>query len=144
MEKRITVHNSTAMPIYVGSSMVPAGETRDFPESSVPPHLRPAADEAPAVEDAVTDPVADLQMMGLKDILPALADLSDDDLAQLEAIEQAQDAPRKTLTSAIAEEKLKRASAIGTAASANDTGVAGADVNDAPAAALAPAAGTEG
>lgn len=39
--KRIMVHNPTGCPIYVGASMVPAGESRDFPEDQVPEHLRP-------------------------------------------------------------------------------------------------------
>lgn len=110
MEKRVTVHNPTSMPIYVGSNMVPAGETIDFPESQVPPHLRPRHDEevaAPAEKEQ--DLIADLQKLAVKEILIALPDLSAEDLSRLEALEHAAEKPRKSLEHAIAEEKLKRA-----------------------------------
>lgn len=108
MEKRIPVTNNTAMPIYVGSYTVPPGETRDFPESQVPPHLLPAepAAEAPAPPP---DVVAQLLGGGVRDITAVLADLPDDVLAQAEAAEAAGKA-RKTVIEAIAAEKLKRAS----------------------------------
>lgn len=112
MEKRITVHNPTAMPIYVGSNMIPPGETRDFAESTVPPHLRPQeAAEEPAAEEPALDLIANLQKLSIKDIVTALADLSTEDLARLEELENADGSPRKGLMTALVEEKLKRAAA---------------------------------
>jgi hypothetical protein len=110
MEKRISVHNPTAMPIYVGSNMVPAGETRDFPESLVPPHLRPQAAPELAAEPE-SDPVAELLALSVKDIVSGFDALTDEDLARLGALENADDTPRKSLVSAITEEQLKRAAA---------------------------------
>lgn len=111
MEKRITVHNPTAMPIYVGSNMVPPGETRDFPESTVPPHLRPQDDAAPADAPAASDPLADLLGGTVKAIVAALPTLPNENIARLEALESAAESPRKGLMAALAEEKLKRAAA---------------------------------
>lgn len=111
MEKRIPVTNNTAMPLYVGSNLVPPGETRDFPESQVPPHLRPA-EEATPEEETQTDPLAELLAGSVKDIAEQIGDLSDEDLARLGDLEQLKgDTARKTLLSAIAEETLKRAEA---------------------------------
>lgn len=55
--KRVMVHNNTNCPIYVGASMIPAGESRDFPEDQVPEHLRPqetVVASEPAVETLET------------------------------------------------------------------------------------------
>lgn len=109
MEKRISVHNPTGMPIYVGSNMVPAGETRDFPESLVPPHLRPQPDSKPAADEAALDLIADLQKLSVKEVVSALPGLSADDMARLEELEKADGSPRKGVMNAITEEKLKRA-----------------------------------
>lgn len=117
MEKRIPVSNNTQMPIYVGSNMVPPGETRDFPESQVPPHLRPVAqvaETAPAPGND-GDPLLELLDKPIKEITPLLAALTDDELTRLEAAENA-GKTRSTLIAAIAEEKLQRA-AGGTAGS---------------------------
>ncbi|MEW6647198.1 MAG: hypothetical protein AB1450_08375 [Pseudomonadota bacterium] len=117
MEKRIPVSNNTQMPIYVGSNMVPPGETRDFPESQVPPHLRPAAhvaETAPAPGND-GDPLLELLDKPIKEITPLLTALTDDELTRLEVAENA-GKTRSTLIAAIAEEKLKRA-AGGTAGS---------------------------
>lgn len=114
-EKRIVVTNTTAMPLYVGSEMVPPGETRDFAESSVPPHLRPApaAPEAPA---PVSDPIADLLDQPVKAIAAAIAERGELGVptipdAQLAALKTSEESGknRSTLLAAIAEETLKRA-----------------------------------
>lgn len=98
MEKRISIANTTAMPIYVGSHMVPPGETRDFPESLVPPHLRPASvEEAPVVAD---DPLVALLDENIKTIQAKLPDLADADIARLLEIES-DGQSRKTLVEAL-------------------------------------------
>lgn len=113
-EKRIVVHNPSAMLLYVGSEVVPPGETRDFPESQVPAHLRSAA--APTAPEPVADPLADLLNHPVKAIAAALAErsdlgvpvVSDEQLAALKAAEEA-GKNRSTLLAAIAEETLRRA-----------------------------------
>lgn len=105
---RIPVHNNTAMPMYVGANLVPPGETRDFEEHQVPAHLRPAA--APAEpEEAPPSTAEALQASSAKDVIAALANLSDEHLTELEALEQAAEKPRKTVIDAIAAEALNRA-----------------------------------
>ncbi|MDP1674844.1 MAG: hypothetical protein Q8L65_17245 [Burkholderiales bacterium] len=100
MEK-IPVTNSTQMPIYVGATMIPAGETRHFDLADVPHHLRPAAVEAESAPEA-SDPVADLQKKPLKEIRAALNSLSGSDLQRLSELESAAKSPRKSLLEEIA------------------------------------------
>lgn len=119
MEKRIPVINNTSMSIYVGSNIVPPGETRDFPESQVPMHLRLAdAESNPAETEAniqPEDPLVELLRHKIADVEAALPGLSDTDLERLGELEQLNDNPRKGVLSAIGEEILKRAEAKGNA-----------------------------
>lgn len=117
MEKRIPVINNTNMSIYVGSNIVPPGETRDFPESQVPMHLRPADADSNAAETEPDiqpeDPLAELLRHKIADVEAALPSLSDADVERLGELEQLDDNPRKGVLSAIGEEVLKRAEAKG-------------------------------
>lgn len=110
----IPVTNNTAMPIYVGAEMVPAGETRLFHEWLVPEHLKPAP-EAPAeaaAEDAPPDVVAELSEKPAKDVIAGIEALTDEQLERLGDLEQARgDKVRTTVLAAIAEANLKRAEA---------------------------------
>lgn len=102
---KIAVHNPTGMPLYVGATMVPAGETRHFDEQDVPLHLRPA-DEAPSAQDEDPfNPLAALLEGTTREIVAALPDMSAEDIRQLEALEQLGQA-RKGVLSAIAEALL--------------------------------------
>lgn len=113
MSKKVSVTNSNAMPIYVGAQMIPAGETRHFDEDQVPENLRPVPEEAAPIA-APLDGMQALSEGKVSDITAALPSLSDADLERLGEIEQTKgDAARKTLLSAIAEETIKRAEAIG-------------------------------
>ena len=107
MEKRIPVTNNTKMNLYVGSNIVPPGETRDFPESQVPHHLRPATVEEEKVE-VIKDLLVELLLANVKDVTAALAGMATADVERLGELEQAGQ-NRKTLLSAIAEELLNRA-----------------------------------
>lgn len=110
---KVAVTNINAMPIYVGGQMIPAGETRHFDEDQVPENLRPPKEEAEP-EAAPMDPMQALAEGKVSDITAALPALNDADLEHLGEIEQAKgDAARKTLLSAIAEETIKRAEALG-------------------------------
>jgi hypothetical protein len=109
--ERIPVRNDTAMPIYVGAHMVPPGETGLFFPDQVPPHLRPVPD-VPVVEAEPVDAVAELfKGKGkAKDIIAALPELSNEQLDQLAALEQARGAEaRSTVLGAISELVLQRA-----------------------------------
>lgn len=107
----IPVTNNTAMPIYVGAEMVPAGETRLFHESQVPEHLRPAAEPQPADEaPAQPDAVAELADKPAKDVIAGLETLTTEQLERLGELEQAKgDKARSTVLAAVSELILKRA-----------------------------------
>lgn len=105
---RIPVHNNTAMPMYVGSEMVPPGETRHFEESQVPLHLRPAKAE-PVAEVIVEDPIQALSEKPAKDIIAAIPGLGVEQLEKLGDIEQLREKPRSTVLAAISEALLTRA-----------------------------------
>ncbi len=112
---RINVTNPTGMPIYVGSVMIPAGETRQFEENDVPLHLRPkAAAPAPQPKAPPPDPLAELAAKSAKDVIAALPELAPEQLTALEKLENERKdgdkpAPRKTVLEAIGAEILKRA-----------------------------------
>ena len=62
MQDRIPIHNTSTRPMYVGSTLIPAGETKLFLLQDLPPHLRPGAVEASAPADAnASAPEGDLQ-----------------------------------------------------------------------------------
>lgn len=107
---KIPVSNTTAMPIYVGAAMIPAGETRHFDEEDVPAHLRPVPE---AIEPAApTDPLLELLEGNVASITAALTELSDADLARLEQAEHDGKA-RKGVLVAISEVRLQRAAMDG-------------------------------
>jgi hypothetical protein len=108
MEKRISVSNNTKMNLYVGSNIVPPGETRDFPESQVPHHLRPQ-EESPAKEPAApADPLAELLKGTVKEVVAVLKGMPLADIEKLGELEQAGQA-RKGVLSAIADIQLTHA-----------------------------------
>jgi hypothetical protein len=110
MNERIPVHNPTQMPIYVGATMIPAGETRHFDLEDVPHHLRPAVEAAPDAEPApAADLVADLRKKPIKDVLDGVEVLNDADLQRLIDLETADEKPRKSLLTELGELQLKRA-----------------------------------
>jgi len=104
---KIPVTNNTAMSIYVGSAMIPAGETRHFEEHEVPHHLRPKAEAAP-VEQPVEDPLGELLKGNVQSVVEALDALSSDDIERLGELEQAGQA-RKGVLNAIADIQLSHA-----------------------------------
>jgi hypothetical protein len=103
------VTNDGPNVMFAGGLMIPPGEGREIDSE-------PTSDEAAAAAPAeqLADPDAnflDLLAQPLKDIVPLLAEASDETLAALERLEQVHDTPRKGLLGPIAEEKLKRAQA---------------------------------
>lgn len=104
--------NDTNAPKIMGGKWVPAGEGREVDDTCMP------AGEGPAPAAAEGAPVGDLDANlramlepGVKQIVPLLADASDETLAGLARLENATEAPRKTLLAAIAEQQLNRAQA---------------------------------
>lgn len=110
---KIAVTNTTQCPIYCGSLMIPAGETREVEEHFVPDHLKPAAPPPPA-STAPADPLAELSTMPVKQIVAQIPSLTVAQLETLGELEQAKgDKARKSLLEPIAEELLKRAEGDG-------------------------------
>ncbi len=110
MNKHFPVSNNTAVPMYVGTAMIPPGETRHFALELLPPELRPV-EPAPAAAVPV-DPLAELSAQSVKAIVEQLPALSDLDLDRLGEMEQQKGGEaRKKLLSAIAEAQLQRAEA---------------------------------
>lgn len=96
--------NHGTAPIYVGAVLVRPGETRN-----VDPRYIPGA----VVESAATPPPESKTIEAFlagsaKDVIAALAGLSDADLALAEAAETA-DKARKSVLAEMAELKIKRA-----------------------------------
>jgi hypothetical protein len=115
MDNEIPVHNPGPGVMFVGVTMIPAGETRVFPRHHVPEHLLPGdavEDAPPPVDDRPAHVIEGerLAQLTVEQIMAELPTMPSEVLASLEAAEQAGKA-RKTLLAAIGEEVLKRASA---------------------------------
>lgn len=109
MEKRIWVHNKTNTNLHVGSDIVPPGESKDFPESRVPHHLRPAEQKKEQPAAPVADPLAELLKGTVKDVTAEFPGMSTADIERLGELEQLGQ-QRKGILSAVAELLLIRAS----------------------------------
>jgi len=108
---KIPVTNNSAMSIYVGSAVIPPGETRHFELEDVPLHLQPAPVEEVAVE-VEADPLAELLEGNVTSVVAALDDMTLADIERMGDLEQAGQA-RKGVLSAVAEALLARAEAAG-------------------------------
>mgnify|MGYP000393750727 CR=1 FL=1 len=108
MNEKVPVTNNTAMPIYVGSHMIPPGETRHFDAAAVPEHLKPAP-VAPVAEVVVEDPIAALSDKPAKEVIAAIPELGVEALEKLGDLEQLKEKPRSTVLAAISEALLSRA-----------------------------------
>jgi hypothetical protein len=106
--KKVPVTNNTQMPIYVGTTMIPAGETMHFDERDVPAHLLPPKAAEPAPE-APADPLEERLAKPVQAIVAEFGNLSTDQVEKLGDMERKADKPRKSLLAAIDEEVLNRA-----------------------------------
>lgn len=123
----IPVTNNGKNMLECGGHLIPPGETRILPAHHVPAHLRPDA-PAPAPEPKA-DPLLSLLDETVGDIVASFAALSDEELARLEAAEEA-GKTRKSLMAAFAEETMRRANdraGAGDGAPSGDGGGAGED-----------------
>jgi hypothetical protein len=120
---RVFLFNDTNAPKLMGGKLVPPGEGREVDEVHMPPGEGADAlgellaggqedDAEAAAREAAAQRLKNLQDLlanPLTQILPGLAEHSDETLAELAAIEGEHDTPRKTLLDAIAGLQLKRA-----------------------------------
>lgn len=123
MAKRY-IANDTKNVLFIGGTMIPAGEGREVDEQFLPPADNPEAVADGGAGDGAGDGkgleldldaarlaanLADLLKQPVKKLVPALKEASDDTLAALASAEQASETPRVTLLNAIAELQLWRA-----------------------------------
>lgn len=103
---QIAYYNDKPYPVHVGGKMILPGHCREVDAAAV--QIPVATAEAAGPEQG--DSVLDLLDGSVKDITAALPGLSEADLDQLEAAEQA-GKTRKSLLEALAAERLRRAQA---------------------------------
>lgn len=129
MAKRY-LSNDTDRTIFVGGIMIAPGEGREIDEAFLPP--ADAGDQAGAAPpaDGDTPPgaaqlaanIADLLKQPIKQLVPMLAEASDETLAALHTAETASNTPRVTLLNAIAAQQLQRAEARASASTGDSAG----------------------
>lgn len=105
------LHNDTANVMFAGGTMIPPGEGREVDEEFLPPGNDAAPAEAAPGEPNLEANLHELLAHPVKEIVPLLAEASDETLAGLARIEGEKADPRKTLLSAIGELQLERAQA---------------------------------
>lgn len=109
MNKQIAVPNNGESAIFVGGVMIPPGETRHFDESMLPPEFKPDAE--PEGEAAVDNPLLVISALSIPQLALGLPDLSDEELAALEGMENDKEKPRQGALAAILAERLCRSEA---------------------------------
>lgn len=113
--KKVPFTNPTDGYLHVGAVMVPPHDTRDVDPRLIPAKFRPKADK-PADEPPPPPPADPLELVragNVKDVTAALPGLSDEELDRIEALENAIEAPRKGVLSAITADRLRRAAGTG-------------------------------
>lgn len=128
--------NETLKFLHIGAVTIPPGETRDV-DPSLLPGYKPVVVPPPAPE-VPPDLLAELLKASIKNILPELPGMSDDDLARAVTLEETGQ-KRKSLLEQFAAENLRRL----TVAAANGAGTDDAAAGGTPPAGDAPADGTQ-
>jgi hypothetical protein len=104
------IHNPGTNVMFVAGKMIPPGEGRDIDERDLPPELREAAPEAAAPEaPGLDEQLQALRAGAVKEITAALPVLTHEALDRLQELESGAEHPRKTLLTALADERLRRA-----------------------------------
>jgi phage-related minor tail protein len=135
MRDRISISNTTGMPMFIGSDMIAPGDTRDFFADQVPEHYRPApaqaeptAEERAAAEEqarleaeerqraehearlALSAKINDLLSKTVENIKASFPVLTVEELTAVAAAELLKgDAARKTLLESLSSEINSRA-----------------------------------
>jgi len=95
--------NASDRPISIGGKRIAPGQTRSVEETLIPGWERPGLEPK-----APSDPVLELLDNSVKDIVPRLPELSDDEFDRIRQAE-ADGKSRKSLAEAFGEETLRRA-----------------------------------
>lgn len=97
--------NETQKFLHIGAVTIPPGETRDV-DASLLPGFKPVVG-LPSQPEIPPDLLAELLKASIKNIVPELPGMSDDDLARAATLEAAGQ-HRKSLLEAFAAENLRR------------------------------------
>lgn len=103
--KLVPFTNNTINTLHIGGATIPAGETRDVDESLLPGYGQETI--GPEAE-LPSNPMIEMLKSNVRSVLEEIAALSDADLTQLVAQEEA-GANRKTIIEAVGAEILRRA-----------------------------------
>lgn len=106
----IPIENTGTSPLHVAGLVILPGETRLLNKALVPPHLR--LEVAAELIPAIIDVAADVSGKKVAEIRTAIPNLTDDDLARLEALEATTGKQRVGVIEAITKERLRRAGLI--------------------------------
>lgn len=111
---KIYIENNGDSPMFVGGRLIPPGGGRLFEASEAPPEYHPAA--GAVAEEPAGDPAALLdahvneeRKHSVHDLKLQLPNWSHEALVRLQALEGADETPRKTLLEAIGDELIRRA-----------------------------------
>lgn len=102
------ISNHGKTPVFVGGRMISPGETVTFEAHELPPEYRLVSVDEVAEADG-SDPLQALIDLSIGKLALGLPDLSEAELARLEALEEAKEKPRAGALAAITEERLRRA-----------------------------------
>lgn len=106
------IENTTANPLFVGGKMIPPGEGRDIDASLLPPEHQDAyTDPVEAPGPTLTEQIAAMLLLSVKEITVELPSLTQEGLDLLAQAEQESKTPRKSMLAALEAERLRRASA---------------------------------
>lgn len=101
------VTNNGNSLMFIGSTVIPPGETKHFPLDELPAEFRPAVQDAPP--ENPPNALDELLALSVNDIVAKFGVTKTEDLEKIGELEQAAEKPRKSLLTKIAEELLKRA-----------------------------------
>lgn len=107
---KVPYQNTSDHVRHIGSVTLMPGQTRDVEEIDLHAHIGGEQPEAQKAEPAIDNALSVILSGSVKDIIGALAEVSDTDLNSMEDMEKAAEKPRKGVLSAVAEERLNRAS----------------------------------
>lgn len=104
------IENTGTATIFVGGTMIAPGEGRDIDEMFLPPEQRtPLVAEEAAPAPSQDELLEQLRAKAIAAITPELQTLKNEALERLAELEGAQPKPRSTLLSQIEAERLRRA-----------------------------------
>ncbi len=104
------IENTKIHTIFIGGKMIPAGEWRDIDVRFLPPEQQDKVTPVALPQFGLDEPLVELLTKPVKDVLPALNELTLEALDRVVALEDAADTPRKTVLTAAKALQMTRVS----------------------------------